>query len=74
MRSNKEFAGSAKGHNGLRSIIGVCGDQFYRLRFGIGRPERKEDVGDWVLTNFNEPKEELHALIERAADMIVQEI
>lgn len=69
-----KFAGSAKGHNGLRSIIGVCGDQFYRLRFGIGRPERKEDVGDWVLTNFNEPKEELHALIERAADMIVQEI
>lgn len=69
-----KFAGSAKGHNGLRSIIGVCGDQFSRLRFGIGRPERKEDVGDWVLTNFNEPKEELHSLIEQAADLIVRQV
>lgn len=68
-----KFAGSAKGHNGLRSIIGTCGDQFYRLRFGIGRPERKEDVGDWVLTNFSEPKDKLDALIEQAADLIARE-
>lgn len=68
-----KFAGSAKGHNGLRSIIGMCGDQFYRLRFGIGRPERKEDVSDWVLSNFSEPKDELHSLIEQAANLISQQ-
>jgi PTH1 family peptidyl-tRNA hydrolase len=66
--------GSARGHNGLRSIIGVCGDQFYRLRFGIGRPERKEDVPDWVLTDFSEPKQELASLIEKAADLAEREI
>jgi peptidyl-tRNA hydrolase, PTH1 family len=33
--------GSHKGHNGLRSIIEFCGADFHRLRFGIGRPERK---------------------------------
>lgn len=62
--------GSAKGHNGLRSIIAACGDQFHRLRFGIARPERKEDVGDWVLSNFQESKEELASLIAKAADMV----
>lgn len=65
-----KFAGSAKGHNGLRSIISACGEQFYRLRFGIGRPERKEDVPGWVLTNFSEPREKLNELIDQAVNLI----
>lgn len=68
-----KFGGSARGHNGLRSIIDVCGKDFYRLRFGIGRPERKEDVGDWVLTNFSEPQSEIDALISQAVDMLENE-
>jgi PTH1 family peptidyl-tRNA hydrolase len=51
------LGGSAKGHNGLRSIIEQIGADFWRLRFGIGRPERKEDVGDYVLRAFT-PQEE----------------
>jgi PTH1 family peptidyl-tRNA hydrolase len=62
--------GSARGHNGLRSIIGAASEQFARLRFGIGRPERKEDVGDYVLRNFSENEHELERLIDEAADMI----
>lgn len=46
------FGGSAKGHNGLRSIIGMIGSDFWRLKFGIGRPANKEDVGSYVLTSF----------------------
>lgn len=46
------FGGSAKGHNGLRSIIGMIGGDFWRLKFGIGRPTNKEDVGLYVLTQF----------------------
>ncbi len=65
-----KFGGSARGHNGLRSIIDYCGKDFHRLRFGIGRPERKEDVGDWVLSNFSEPQNEVDALIDQAADML----
>lgn len=62
--------GSAKGHNGLRSFIGVCGPDFMRLQFGIGRPERKEDVGSFVLTNFSEKPEELERLINESITVI----
>ncbi len=65
------FGGSARGHNGLRSIIGVIGPEFYRLRFGIGRPERKEDVGNWVLSNFELPQEPLQNLIDQAAAKVI---
>jgi PTH1 family peptidyl-tRNA hydrolase len=64
------FDGSARGHNGLRSIIEACGTGFARLRFGIGRPERKEMVGGYVLQNFIEPDADVEALIEQAADLI----
>jgi len=49
-----KFAGSAKGHNGLKSIIANTSDQFWRLRFGIGRPLNREDVPNYVLENFRE--------------------
>lgn len=52
-----KFGGSAKGHNGLKSIIGVIGQDFWRLRVGIGRPIDQEDVPEYVLSNFK-PVEE----------------
>ncbi len=54
-----KFGGSAKGHNGLRSIIGIIGMDFWRLRFGIGRPQGETLVGDFVLQPFNQQEEEL---------------
>jgi len=69
------IGGSARGHNGLRSLIQACGPDFARLRFGIGRPEQKEEVGDYVLRNFlPAEQQELERLIDDAADMIEQEI
>lgn len=62
--------GSHRGHNGLRSIIGVCGPEFKRLRFGIGRPERKEDVADYVLQKFDAPENQVHEQVDQAVDMI----
>jgi PTH1 family peptidyl-tRNA hydrolase len=47
-----KFGGSHKGHNGLRSIMGVVGADFWRLRFGIGRPADREEVPNYVLANF----------------------
>lgn len=45
--------GSAKGHNGIRSLINSLGtDKFQRLRIGIGRPNNSSDVPDYVLSNF----------------------
>ena len=62
--------GSHRGHNGLRSIIEFCGADFSRLRCGIGRPERKEDVGDYVLSNFSEKTDDVELMIEKAVLMI----
>ncbi len=66
------FGGSARGHNGLRSIIEACGKEFARLRFGIGRPENKEDVGQYVLSNFSESPVELEQLVNQAVQEIEQ--
>lgn len=62
--------GSHRGHNGLRSIIEVCGAEFMRLRFGIGRPENKAEVGDYVLKTFSENASDVDALIEKSVGMI----
>lgn len=48
-----KFGGSAKGHNGIKSLIQHAGTtDFWRLRFGIGRPEDRNRVPDYVLSNF----------------------
>jgi PTH1 family peptidyl-tRNA hydrolase len=62
--------GSHRGHNGLRSIIQACGDNFLRLRCGIGRPELREDVPDYVLSNFSEKKECVEQMIGDAIMLI----
>ncbi len=62
--------GSAKGHNGLKSLIAYGGPDFWRLRFGIGRPEKKEDVPEYVLQNFKEPADAVKNLINQALALI----
>ncbi|WP_300809315.1 aminoacyl-tRNA hydrolase [uncultured Desulfovibrio sp.] len=45
-----KFGGGNAGHNGLKSISQLLGTpDFYRLRIGIGRPQHKGDVTNWVL-------------------------
>lgn len=61
-----KLGGSARGHNGLRSIIATCGDQFYRIRCGVGRPEDKNDVPQYVLQNFSESPAHVEKLITDA--------
>lgn len=69
------LGGSHRGHNGLRSLMGVCGGDFWRLRFGIGRPENKEhDVAHYVLANFTEDEKEIERLINDAIDMIEKKV
>lgn len=44
--------GGLAGHNGLKSITKMMGSQdFYRMRIGIGRPDRGS-VSSWVLSKF----------------------
>lgn len=66
------IGGSARGHNGLKSIIGVCGDQFARMRIGISRPVNKEEVPDYVLQKFKEPVAEIESILHSAVTQIEQ--
>ena len=52
--------GSTGGHNGLKSIDSLIGNDYWRVRIGIGRPERKEEVITYVLSDFSE--EELECI------------
>ena len=45
--------GSSGGHNGLKSIDKHIGNDYWRVRIGVGRPERKEEVVNYVLSNFS---------------------
>jgi len=62
--------GSHRGHNGLRSIIQFSEADFVRVRCGIGRPESKEEVSDYVLSNFNEKPQAVKEEIEKAVSVI----
>jgi PTH1 family peptidyl-tRNA hydrolase len=55
-----KFGGSNGGHNGLRSIDGTIGKEYWRIRIGVGRPPLKEQVADYVLSSFS--KDELKSL------------
>ena len=60
-----KYAGGNAGHNGLRSISGKIGDNYWKLRIGIGHPGIKDKVPKHVLGNFNtEEKKQLVLLFE----------
>lgn len=63
--------GSARGHNGLRSIIEACGPEFWRLRAGIGRPSDGTTVGDFVLQKFSENSQDVDLMVETALQQII---
>jgi peptidyl-tRNA hydrolase, PTH1 family len=44
--------GGHAGHNGLRSIHGHLGDNYARIRLGIGHPGHKDAVAAYVLHDF----------------------
>jgi peptidyl-tRNA hydrolase, PTH1 family len=65
--------GSSAGHNGLKSIELLLGGQDYsRLRFGIGNEYSKGQQADFVLSNFTQEEfAKLPELIKKANEMIV---
>jgi len=70
-----KFGGGHAGHNGLRDISGKCGPEYFRIRFGIGRPPGQQAVADYVLSNFGSKEEsDLPTLIARAAELASETI
>ena len=61
-----KWSGGLGGHNGLRSTKAVFGTaDFWRLRFGIGRPSEGIDIADYVLSPFTQ---ENKILLDKAFD------
>jgi len=65
------LGGGLAGHNGLKSISAALGTpEFHRVRIGVGRPPTTDpdQVAAYVLGKFREPKADVDALIDAAAD------
>jgi PTH1 family peptidyl-tRNA hydrolase len=61
--------GSAGGHNGLKSIVQHLGEDFARLRIGVGRGDSRRGLADHVLATFDKDEaEEVERMTARAAD------
>jgi len=64
--------GGSGGHNGLNSIIEQIGSKnFWRLRIGIGKPNDKNNVIDYVL---GKPSLDDKNLIDQSIDAMLSEI
>lgn len=63
--------GGDNGHNGLKSITKALGPDYYRVRFGVGRPPGRMAVADYVLRDFGSAeRKELDYFVDRAADAV----
>ena len=64
--------GSAGGHNGLKDIIEKCGEDFPRLKIGVGSPQSPDyEMADWVLSSLkNSDAETMASAAVRAADAV----
>ena len=63
-----KFGGSSAGHNGIESIDKFIGKDYSRVRIGIGKPDPKILVSDYVLNDFNDEEKEK---LENITDGIV---
>lgn len=71
-RLRLQHDGGHGGHNGLKSIHGLLGVEFDRLRVGVDRPPTTDPdiVADYVLSPFAESRAEVDDLVRRSADAV----
>jgi len=67
-----KFGGGDNGHNGLKSITRSVGTRdYFRVRFGVGRPPGRMDPAVYVLRDFaTAERKDLPLLVDRAADVV----
>jgi peptidyl-tRNA hydrolase, PTH1 family len=67
-----KLGGGDNGHNGLRSLRSALGTgDFYRVRAGVGRPPGRQEVADFLLSNYSTTeRKELPFQVDRAADAV----
>jgi peptidyl-tRNA hydrolase, PTH1 family len=67
-----KFGGGDNGHNGLKSIRKSLGTgDYYRVRFGVGRPPGRQSPADFVLNEFSSTeRKDLPFAVDRTADAV----
>lgn len=67
-----KFGGGDNGHNGLKSMrASLSTGDFFRVRFGVGRPPGRQDPADYVLSNFPaRQRADVEVEVARAADAV----
>ena len=67
-----KLGGGDNGHNGVRSLRAALGSgEFHRVRIGIGRPPGRQDVADFVLSNYSATERKVLPLqVVTAADAV----
>jgi PTH1 family peptidyl-tRNA hydrolase len=68
--------GGSGGHRGVESIIrNIKTEKFPRLKIGIGRPKKKEDVVNYVLSPFSKEEQDLvRAVIKKATECVLRSV
>ena len=66
-------SGSAGGHNGIKSIIAAVGQDFPRVKIGVGKKPRPDyDLADWVLSAIaKEDQEAFGTALHHAAEAVL---
>ena len=67
-----KVGGGAGGDNGLRSIIGRMGNEFVRVRIGIGRPPVGVTVTDYVLSRMDSAVKDAIPIAADAVEFVVE--
>ncbi len=67
-----KLGGGDNGHNGLKSMRSSLGTgDFHRVRVGIGRPPGRQDVADFVLSNYSSTERKVVPFtVDTAADAV----
>ena len=67
-----KLGGGDNGHNGLRSMRSSLGTgDFHRVRVGIGRPHGRQDVADFVLSDYSSAERKILPFqVDHAADAV----
>lgn len=67
--------GSGGTHNGLRNIVKLIGEDFNRIKVGIGRDEKFGDLADFVLSKIPQDKQKiLDVSYEEALNLLKKDI
>jgi peptidyl-tRNA hydrolase, PTH1 family len=67
-----KIGGGDNGHNGLRSMrSSLATGDFARVRVGIGRPPGRQEVSDFVLSNYSSAEKKILPFqVDKAADAV----